>query len=86
MPCPYMYLWRRRQSGEPGFLDVDRCVYIPVQMGAALGAVPFPLLQAEMGDPVAAETAGLGFRLPAADLDHKDALCAGDVLQDGHKF
>ena len=86
MPCPYMYLCRRRQSGKPGFPDVGGCIYITVQRGAALGAVPFPLIQAEMGDTVAAEAAGLACCLPAADLDYADALCAGDVLQDGDKL
>ena len=86
MPCPSMYLWRLCQSCEPGLPDVDGCVYITVQMGTTLGAVPYPLLRAEMEDPAAAEAAGLCRRLPAADLDHADALCAGDVLQDSDKL
>ena len=41
---PIYVLCRLCHSGQSGLPDVDGCVYIPVQMGAALGAVPFPLL------------------------------------------
>ena len=55
-------------------------------MGAALGAVPFTLVQAKTRDPVAAEAAGLCSRFPAADLDNLNTFRAGDMLQDGYKL
>ena len=55
-------------------------------MGTALGAVPFPLLQAKTRNFIATETTGLCGCFPAADLNHADALSTGDVLQDGYKL
>ena len=55
-------------------------------MGAALGTVPFPLLQTKMGNSIAAEAAGLCGRFPTADLNNLNTFRAGDMLENGHKL